>query len=204
MRAALVAGPKVVPSLPGDPSPVVATVKPRALRTFWSMATSALTVPSFMLVVKLKENESLFEFVVVVVVFVVDEPLPRAACTFAIVALLAPKEVRRVRIAWICVLERPEFVVVVVVVLLVLVLVLVFVVVFVGIAWEHDAVVPPFVPVQDQVYALVPVALSPVTLFVLVPAEQEKMAVAQAPLMGVTVEVIVPPRENFMIAVPLG
>jgi hypothetical protein len=65
-------------------------------------------VPSFRLCEKLEETE-----LVVVVVL----PLPeRAACTFAIVALSAPKEERSERIEVICELDRPEDEVVVVVV----------------------------------------------------------------------------------------
>ena len=45
MTAAFVAGPKVLVSLPAEPAPEAATVKPLLLRNFWSAITSAPVEP---------------------------------------------------------------------------------------------------------------------------------------------------------------
>ena len=54
MRAAFVAGPKNIVSLPGEPAPAVDTVKPLELRYFWRDFTSGFDVPEVRDLVKVK------------------------------------------------------------------------------------------------------------------------------------------------------
>jgi len=99
MSAAFVAGPNFVVSFPGEPAPFAVTGYPCAFRYCWSAFTSFPREPSCKFVLKTCTAALVTEPVVT--------PF-RVACTFAIVASSAPKEVRSERIAFICKSERPE------------------------------------------------------------------------------------------------
>src|SRR3989344_75562 len=98
MSAAFVSAPNVVVSLPGEPGPEEATVKPLALRSICRALTCSPSEPT----VRSDLNAA--------TALLVTEPFvaPSSdAFTFATTDASAPNEARTSRTAWICVAERP-------------------------------------------------------------------------------------------------